>query len=147
MMSSPYLFECSVISGIVPGDLASYEFHVRSPKLSLPNTRTRKTNLSAGGSLWSRRTLVNGNFVLKSQLKRMTRMRTPLVLAGLFLLIGGAALAQDGTFPKVELAPTFMYVHTPIAGQDFNCVGGSGALAYNFTSMIDRKSTRLNSSH
>jgi outer membrane protein OmpA-like peptidoglycan-associated protein len=63
-------------------------------------------------------------------------MRTPLVLAGLFLLIGGAALAQDGTFPKVELAPTFMYVHTPIAGQDFNCVGGSGALAYNFTSMI-----------
>ncbi len=63
-------------------------------------------------------------------------MRNPLILAGLLLLIGGSALAQDGTFPKVELAPTFMYVRTPIADQNFNCAGGSGALAYNFTSKI-----------
>jgi outer membrane protein with beta-barrel domain len=66
----------------------------------------------------------------------MTKMRNHLILAGLFLLIGGSALAQDGTFPKVELAPTFMYVHSPIADQNFNCVGGSAALAYNFTSRI-----------
>ncbi|MGA7381651.1 MAG: outer membrane beta-barrel protein [Terriglobales bacterium] len=63
-------------------------------------------------------------------------MRNHLILAGLLFIIGGSALAQDGTFPKVELAPTFMYVRTSIADQNFNCAGGSGALAYNFTSKI-----------
>jgi outer membrane protein OmpA-like peptidoglycan-associated protein len=63
-------------------------------------------------------------------------MRKPLVLAGLFLLMAGCALAQDGTFPKVETSPAFMYVRTPIANQDFNCAGGGGTLAYNFTSMF-----------
>ena len=68
-----------------------------------------------------------------------------LVLAGLFLLLAGSALAQD--FPKVETSPAFMYIRTSpnftnafngqtFTGNSFNCVGGGGTLAYNFTSMI-----------
>ncbi len=42
-------------------------------------------------------------------------------------------------FPRVETAPTFMYIHTsPVLGgtQGFNCAGGGGTLAYNFTSVF-----------
>jgi len=71
-------------------------------------------------------------------------MRKSLVLAGLFLLIVGSALAQD-SFPKVETSPAFMYIRTPISfttpggtnfNESFNCAGGGGTLAYNFTSML-----------
>jgi opacity protein-like surface antigen len=82
-------------------------------------------------------------------------MRNYFVLVGLVLLTAGAALAQE--FPKVETAPAFMFIRSnpnlsnqfviqnPIAGQppinitganDFNCAGGGGTLAYNFTSMF-----------
>jgi opacity protein-like surface antigen len=63
-------------------------------------------------------------------------MRKYFVLVGLLLLIAGSALAQDVSFPKVETSPAFMFVRTPIANQSFNCAGGGGTLAYNFTSMI-----------
>jgi opacity protein-like surface antigen len=65
-------------------------------------------------------------------------MRRSLVLAGLLLVVAGTVAAQED-FPKIETAPTFMYIHTsPLLGgnQGFNCVGGGGTLAYNFTSML-----------
>jgi opacity protein-like surface antigen len=63
-------------------------------------------------------------------------MHKYLVVAGLLLLAAGAAVAQD--FPTVETAPAFMYIRTPVPGlaQDFNCAGGGGTIAYNFTSML-----------
>jgi len=75
-------------------------------------------------------------------------MRKYSVLAGLLLLVGGAAVAQE--FPKVETAPTFMYIRTSpnltnayvVNGQtvtgsnSLNCAGGGGTLAYNLTSMF-----------
>jgi opacity protein-like surface antigen len=64
-------------------------------------------------------------------------MRRSFVLAGLLLLVGGTAMAQD--YPTVETAPAFMYIHTaPVlgGGQSFNCAGGGGTLAYNFSSML-----------
>jgi opacity protein-like surface antigen len=61
-------------------------------------------------------------------------MRKSHMLAGLLLLMAGSALAQD--FPKVETSPAFMFVRTPIGGQSFNCAGGGGTLAYNFSSML-----------
>lgn len=62
-------------------------------------------------------------------------MRKYSVLVGLLLLTAGSALAQ-GEFPKVETAPAFMFIRTPIGGQSFNCAGGGGTLAYNVTSLI-----------
>jgi hypothetical protein len=62
-------------------------------------------------------------------------MRKSAVLAGLLLLTAGSALAQ-GEFPKVETAPSFMFVRTPIANQSFNCAGGGGTLAYNVTKLV-----------
>jgi len=42
-------------------------------------------------------------------------------------------------YPRVETSPAFMYIHTsPVFGgsQSFNCAGGGGTLAYNFTSVF-----------
>jgi opacity protein-like surface antigen len=70
-------------------------------------------------------------------------MRNYFVVVGLLLLTAGFAAAQD--FPKVETSPAFMYIRTPISfntpggasiSQSFNCAGGGGTLAYNFTSVI-----------
>ncbi len=65
-------------------------------------------------------------------------MRKLLILVGLLLLTASFMLAQD--FPKVETAPAFMFIHTPIDIQGdkraLNCVGGGGTLAYNFTSVL-----------
>jgi opacity protein-like surface antigen len=70
-------------------------------------------------------------------------MRKFFVLAGLLLLTVGSALAQD--FPKVETSPAFMYIRTPFSfnvpggpsvKNSFNCAGGGGTLAINFTSVI-----------
>jgi len=66
-----------------------------------------------------------------------------LVLVGLILLAAVTVVAQDD-FPKVETAPAFMYIRTPISGQvrgqsfnqSFNCAGGGGTFAYNITSMF-----------
>ncbi len=71
-------------------------------------------------------------------------MRRYFVLVGLLLLTAGLALAQ-GEYPKVETSPAFMYIRTPISfnvpggpsvSQSFNCAGGGGTLAYNFSSAI-----------
>jgi|SRR5208283_401411 len=70
-------------------------------------------------------------------------MRRYFVLVGLLLLTAGLALAQD--YPKVETSPAFMYIRTPISftipggpsvSQSFNCAGGGGTLAVNFSSLI-----------
>jgi opacity protein-like surface antigen len=76
-------------------------------------------------------------------------MRQLFVLAGLLLLWAGSALAQD--FPRVETSPAFMYIRTPISftvpttspiapgasfNESFNCAGGGGTIAYNFTSLF-----------
>jgi opacity protein-like surface antigen len=62
------------------------------------------------------------------------------VLVGLVLLSVSAALAQDAEFPKVETSPAFMYIRTPVStanySASFNCAGGGGTLAYNFSSLI-----------
>jgi len=71
------------------------------------------------------------------------------VLAGLLLLMGGAAMAQQD-YPTVETSPAFMYIRSSpnltnafiINGQtitgsnDFNCAGGGGTIQYNFTRML-----------
>ncbi len=76
-------------------------------------------------------------------------MHKALVLAGLLFLIVGSALAQDD-FPKVETSPAFMYIRTspnftnaflingtPVTGSNyFNCAGGGGTIAVNFTKML-----------
>ena len=70
-------------------------------------------------------------------------MRRYFVLVGLLLLTAGMVLAQD--FPKVETSPAFMYIRTPVSfttpggtsvSQSFNCAGGGGTLAYNFSSLV-----------
>jgi opacity protein-like surface antigen len=73
-------------------------------------------------------------------------MRKYFVLVGLLFLIAGSALAQE--FPKVETSPGFMYIRTPVSfngvvggnnvnvSQSFNCAGGGGTLAYNFTKLL-----------
>jgi opacity protein-like surface antigen len=69
-------------------------------------------------------------------------MRKYSVLVGLLLLTAGLALAQD--FPKVETSPAFMYIRTPFSFSNgtttvkdsFNCAGGGGTIAYNFTSVL-----------
>jgi len=66
-------------------------------------------------------------------------MRKSIIFVGLLLLTAGLVMAQDD-FPKVETAPGFMFIHTPIDIQGdkraLNCVGGGGTLAYNFTSVL-----------
>ncbi len=71
-------------------------------------------------------------------------MRKYFVFVGLALFTAGMALAQD-SFPKVETSPAFMYIRTPISfnipggasiSQSFNCAGGGGTIAYNFTSLL-----------
>jgi len=69
-------------------------------------------------------------------------MRKCFVLMGLLLMFAASALAQD--FPKVETSPAFMYIRTPVSfsgsgvnvSASFNCAGGGGTLAYNFTSAL-----------
>jgi len=70
-------------------------------------------------------------------------MRKYFVVVGLLLLTAGLALAQD--YPTVETSPQFMYIRTPISfnipggpsvSQSFNCAGGGGTLAYNFSSLV-----------
>src|SRR5208282_3077861 len=71
------------------------------------------------------------------------------VLLGVVLLFGTRASAQD--YPKVETSPAFMYIRTPASftvpttapvapgesfSADFNCVGGGGTFAYNFSSVV-----------
>src|SRR5271167_1429001 len=73
-----------------------------------------------------------------------TKMRKSLILVGLFLVTTGLVWAQD--FPKIETSPAFMYIRTPISfsvpseglsvSQSFNCAGGGGTLAYNFSSLL-----------
>jgi opacity protein-like surface antigen len=68
----------------------------------------------------------------------MEAMRLPFILAGLFVVVAGTALAQD-SFGKVEMAPAFSYQHnSPVLGgtQGFNCAGGGSTMAYNMTSMF-----------
>jgi opacity protein-like surface antigen len=66
-------------------------------------------------------------------------MRKSAVLAVLLLLAAGSALAQD-EFPRVETAPAFMFVRTPVNfgsfSESFNCAGGGGTFAYNVTKMV-----------
>ena len=67
-------------------------------------------------------------------------MRKCLFVVGVFLLALGTVFAQDD-FPKVELSPEFEFIHTSppfgnVGNQSFNCLGGGGTLAYNFTKMF-----------
>ncbi len=63
----------------------------------------------------------------------------------LLLLTAGTVLAQDNTFPKIETSPAFMFIRTPTSftapngtkfNESFNCAGGGGTFAYNFTSLL-----------
>jgi opacity protein-like surface antigen len=73
-------------------------------------------------------------------------MRKCFVLVGLILVAAGSALAQDDSFPKVETSPAFMFIRTPTSftvpnggpsfSESFNCAGGGGTFAYNFTSVL-----------
>jgi opacity protein-like surface antigen len=81
------------------------------------------------------------------------KMRKYFVVVGVLLMTAGSALAQE--FPKVETSPAFMFirnnpnfsnafaVENPITGKtfitgqnSFNCAGGGGTIAYNFSSML-----------
>jgi opacity protein-like surface antigen len=79
--------------------------------------------------------------------KGETIMRRLFVLAGLLLFTAGTALAQD--YPKVETSPAFMYIRISpnlsntfavngrvVNGNSFNCAGGGGTIAYNFSSLV-----------
>jgi opacity protein-like surface antigen len=80
--------------------------------------------------------------------KGETTMRRLFVLAGLLLFTAVAAVAQD--YPRVETSPAFMYMrlspsfsnsfvvngHTINGANSFNCAGGGGTLAYNFSSLV-----------
>jgi opacity protein-like surface antigen len=80
--------------------------------------------------------------------KGETIMRRCFVLAGLLLLTAGSALAQD--YPKIETSPAFMYIRmspnftnsfvvngqTITGSKAFNCAGGGGTIAYNFSSLV-----------
>ncbi len=63
-------------------------------------------------------------------------MRKYFVLAGLLLLAGGTAFADD--FPRVETAPAIMYIRVVpgMGAPDQNCIGAGGTFAYNLTSMF-----------
>ncbi|HWY57902.1 MAG TPA: outer membrane beta-barrel protein [Terriglobales bacterium] len=63
----------------------------------------------------------------------------------LILLTVGTVLAQDNTFPRIETSPAFMFIRTPTSftapngtkfNESFNCAGGGGTFAYNFTSLL-----------
>jgi opacity protein-like surface antigen len=71
---------------------------------------------------------------LNSKYKEKVKMRKLFVLAVFLLVSAGIAAAQD--FPKVETAPSFMYIRTPVGGQSFNCAGGGGTIAINMTKAI-----------
>jgi opacity protein-like surface antigen len=67
-------------------------------------------------------------------------MRKSLFFVGVLLLAVGTVAAQDD-FPKFEVSPEFEYIHTSppfgnVGNQSFNCLGGGGTLAYNFTKMF-----------
>jgi opacity protein-like surface antigen len=79
------------------------------------------------------------------------RMRKALIFVEALLVTAGIAIGQSGSttavtatsppdsFPKIETAPGFMYIHTgAILGfqNGLNCVGGGGTIAYNMTSML-----------
>jgi hypothetical protein len=68
-----------------------------------------------------------------------------LAQMALILLTAGTVLAQDNTFPKIETSPAFMFIRTPTSftapngtkfNESFNCAGGGGTFAYNFTSLL-----------
>jgi hypothetical protein len=68
-----------------------------------------------------------------------------LAQVALILLAVGTAVAQDNTYPKVETSPAFMFIRTPTSftapngtkfNESFNCAGGGGTFAYNFTSLL-----------
>jgi opacity protein-like surface antigen len=75
------------------------------------------------------------------------KIRSAVVL-GMVLLFGTVAFAQD--YPKVETSPAFMYIRmspnftnayvingqTITGSKAFNCAGGGGTLAYNFSSLV-----------
>jgi opacity protein-like surface antigen len=61
-------------------------------------------------------------------------MKRLSILVGV-LLLTSVALAQSD-YPKVETSPAFMYIRTPIDNVSFNCAGGGGTIAYNFTSVL-----------
>jgi opacity protein-like surface antigen len=77
---------------------------------------------------------------MRKTYKEKLKMHGSFVLAGVLLLAAGTAVAQDSdSYPRVETAPAFTYVHnSPVLGgsQSFNCYGFGGTIAYNFTSMI-----------
>jgi opacity protein-like surface antigen len=57
---------------------------------------------------------------------------------GVFMFAIGSAMAQE-SYPKAEAAPDFMYIYTsPVLGarSGFNCAGGGGTIAYNFSSQL-----------
>jgi len=80
-------------------------------------------------------------------------MRKNFVLVGVIVMIAVSALAQE--FPKVETSPAFMFIRNhpnvqnvfvvvppgggppqTIGSNSFNCAGGGGTIAYNFSSML-----------
>ncbi len=66
-------------------------------------------------------------------------MRRWFVFAGVVLAAAGTAVAQDGSYSKVEMAPGFSFQHnSPVLGgtQSFNCAGGGSTMAYNVNSMF-----------
>jgi opacity protein-like surface antigen len=82
---------------------------------------------------------------------RRLQMRKALIFVEALVVTAGIAIGQSasttsvaatsppGTFPKIETAPGFMYIHTgAILGfqNGLNCVGGGGTVAYNMTSML-----------
>jgi opacity protein-like surface antigen len=85
---------------------------------------------------------MNRKDVLGGRLRRFqkleeVKMRKYLVLAGLFLIMGSAAIAQD--YPVVETSPSFAYQRNgEVFGgsQNFNCAGGGGTFAYNVSSVV-----------
>jgi opacity protein-like surface antigen len=78
-------------------------------------------------------------------MEKENEMRRYLVLAGLFLLAVGMALAQ-GEYPKFDTSPAFMFIRTSpnftnafvlpngqvvTGNNEFNCAGGGGTFTYN----------------
>src|SRR5271165_2612042 len=53
-------------------------------------------------------------FQLNLGRKGATKMRKSIIFVGLLLLTAGLVMAQDD-FPKVETAPGFMFIHTPLS--------------------------------
>jgi opacity protein-like surface antigen len=82
---------------------------------------------------------------------RRLQMRKVLIFVEALVVTAGIAIGQSGSttavtatsppgsFPKIETAPGFMYIHTgAILGfqNGLNCVGGGGTVAYNLTSAL-----------